>query len=57
MNMIYYECKQLDDEPKGTCSLCRMADIDVIIQNSCEDARKYFWIKPIITSRKKLYTH
>ena len=46
---------KVNDEPKHTCSLCRIVNIDVIIQKSRENARKYSWIKPIDTLRKKDY--
>ena len=44
-----------DNEPKTTRSLCRLVDINIIIQNSCENAEKYSWIKPIDTALKIIY--
>lgn len=48
---------KVNNEPKDTSSLCRMLDIDVVIQNSYENARKHSSIKSIDIALKKLYTH
>ena len=40
MNMMQ-TLDKANNEPKRTRSLCCMADIDVIIQNPCENAKKY----------------
>ena len=44
---------KVNNEPKDTSSLCRMLDIDVVIQNSYENARKHSSIKSIDIALKK----
>lgn len=45
---------KVDNEPKRTRLLCRMADINVIIQKPCENARNYSWINPIDTLLQRI---